>query len=96
MLLDEWKEMQMTKTAQDIATWPMPQNRAEFEAALDAHRLYAAMRNGHYWQVRRNGQTKLWKTRPMDWSIPVKAGLKSCAQVEFNTFKPEYWRIEPR
>ena len=51
----------------------------EVESALDQHHVWGAMRNGRWWKVRRNGQTKLWKTRPDDWSIPVKAGLKSHA-----------------
>ena len=31
--------------------------------------------------VRRNGATKTWKTRPGEFRIPVKAGLKSCGEV---------------
>lgn len=27
---------------------------------------------------RRNGKTKTWKTRPDEWTIPVKNGLKTC------------------
>jgi hypothetical protein len=37
------------------------------------------MNSGRYWKLRRNGQTKTWKTRPHDFRIPVKAGLKACA-----------------
>jgi hypothetical protein len=29
-------------------------------------------------QVRRNGQTKTWKTRPGEFRIPVKYGFKEC------------------
>ncbi len=29
-------------------------------------------------QVRRNGRTKRWKTRPTEFQIPVKYGLKEC------------------
>jgi hypothetical protein len=35
-------------------------------------------RADRWWTVRRNGQTKLWKTRPGEFQIPVKAGLKTC------------------
>jgi hypothetical protein len=30
---------------------------------------------------RRNGQTQTWKTRPLEFSVPVKFGLKSCARL---------------
>ena len=30
---------------------------------------------------RRNGQTQTWKTRPDDYRIPVKHGLKGYAQI---------------
>lgn len=52
-------------------------DRKDFETALDTGRVYAKMRNGNYWQVRRNGKTQLWKTRPFDFSVPVKAGLRA-------------------
>jgi hypothetical protein len=29
-------------------------------------------------KVRRNGQTKTWKTRPGEFKIPVKYGLRQC------------------
>jgi hypothetical protein len=29
-------------------------------------------------RIRRNGQTKVWKTRPNDFRIPVKYGLYEC------------------
>ena len=52
------------------------------EIALDEGNLWALMRNGRYWKLRRNGATKLWKRSPERFSIPVKAGLKSCARIE--------------
>jgi hypothetical protein len=51
------------------------------EAALASGHLWARMSHGRYWQVRRNGQTKTWKTYPGRFSIPVKGGLRSCAYV---------------
>ncbi len=27
---------------------------------------------------RRNGKTKLWKTRPTEFRVPIKWGLKTC------------------
>ena len=49
----------------------------DIETALDAGSLWAAMRDGAYWRLRRNGKTRRWKTRPLEWAIPVKARLKS-------------------
>lgn len=28
---------------------------------------------------RRNGQTKTWKTRPEEFQVPIKYGLKTCS-----------------
>lgn len=53
--------------------------RTQIETALDANELWAAMRNGRYWRLRRNGRTQTWKTRPSEFRIPVKAGLKAYA-----------------
>lgn len=52
---------------------------AEAEAALDKYArggLYARMSRERWWRLRRNGQTKTWKTRPSEFRIPVKAGLR--------------------
>ncbi len=54
----------------------------EIEAALDAHEVWAAMHGGKYWLTRRNGKTKIWKTRPDDFYIPVKAGLRSYGVID--------------
>jgi predicted type IV restriction endonuclease len=64
-----------TGKAKDMAT------RQEIETALDSGNLWAAMRNGRFWKCRRNGKTQTWKREPERFSIPVKAGLKSCARV---------------
>lgn len=55
---------------------------AEIEAALDSGRMNARMQSGKCWQLRRNGQTKTWKTRPGEYRIPVKAGLRSTGYIE--------------
>lgn len=51
---------------------------AQIESSLSSGNIEAAMRNGRFWRIRRNGTTKVWKTRPGHFQIPVKAGLKSC------------------
>lgn len=53
----------------------------ELETALDAGRLKFRLRNGNLWQVRRNGRTKTWKTRPREFRIPVKIGFRDCTQL---------------
>ncbi len=52
--------------------------KAEFEAALDAGRVQVQCQNGRWYDVRRNGQTKTWKTRPTEWQIPIKWAFRSC------------------
>ena len=55
--------------------------RIAIEDALGRGDLWAAMRNGRYWKLRRNGATQLWKTRPNDFRIPVKCGFKTCTRI---------------
>lgn len=55
--------------------------RQDLETALDAGNLWAAMANGRWWRLRRNGATQTWKRDPSRFSVPVKAGLKSCARI---------------
>lgn len=55
--------------------------RIEIETALAAGKLYAKMSNGREWVCRRNGKTQTWKTRPDDYRIPVKAGLRAYGNV---------------
>lgn len=66
--------------------------RADAEAALDAGRLFAVMANGRFWRCRRNGKTQTWKTRPDDYRIPVKAGLKATGAIEPHTL--HQFRVE--
>ena len=69
--------------------------RNEIETALDQGRLQAHMSNGNWWDVRRNGSTKTWKTRPTEFRIPVKMGLRSCDYIDQNNMNQEdVWRIK--
>ena len=52
-----------------------------FESALDRGNVRAVMHNGKLWSVRRNGATKLWKTRPDEFRIPIKIGFRDYGQV---------------
>jgi len=56
--------------------------RADIETALDRGNLWAKMGNGNWWKLRRNGSTKLWKTRPTEFRIPIKAGLKATGSLD--------------
>ena len=69
-----------------------PANWADAEAALDQGKLFAEMTGGKFWLARRNGKTQTWKTRPFDFRIPVKCGLRSCGQLTPYTLA--YFRIE--
>ena len=65
---------------------------AEIEMALTRRVVLVEMRNGRYWEVRRNGMTKRWKTRPDEFQIPVKAGIKSHAYIRHNNLASFYIR----
>jgi len=56
--------------------WHNPATLQELETALDAGMLYVPMTGGRFWQARRNGKTVTWKTRPGEFRLPVKFGLK--------------------
>jgi hypothetical protein len=55
--------------------------RQEIETALANGLLWARMGSGNLWKLRRNGKTQLWKTRPDEFRIPVKAGLRATGSV---------------
>lgn len=55
--------------------------RQEIEAALDHSRVKYRMANGNLWSVRRNGATKLWKTRPNEFRIPIKIGFRDYGEI---------------
>lgn len=68
--------------------------RTEIEEALDAEKLEVAMANGGWWKARRNGKTKLWKSRPDEFRIPVKAGLRSCGQITHESIPGDHFRVK--
>lgn len=69
------------------AKYVIPTTLQEVETALDGGRLYGCANSNRavWWKLRRNGQTKKWKTRPDDFRIPVKMGLRTCGQVTPDT-----------
>ncbi len=78
----------------------MTTTRAELEAALDAGRLQCRSgkrnRKGeHVWyKLRRNGKTKLWKTRPNEFEIPYKVGFREYGRLTHtNSLNTHFLRI---
>lgn len=53
----------------------------EVETALAAGQLWAGTRDGRWYEVRRNGKTQLWRTRPTHYRIPAKARLRDYVQI---------------
>lgn len=51
-------------------------HRIDIENVLDEGRLQVQRSNGVWVNMRRNGKTKLWKTRPTEFKIPIKIGLR--------------------
>jgi len=47
--------------------------------------------NGEYW--RKNGKVKTWKTRPNDFRVPVKFGLRDFGQVDQDNLKYCYVKL---
>ena len=71
-------------------------SREQADRLLDSGQLYACMASGAYWLLRRNGETRTWKTRPGEYSIPVKAGLKSCARFMHDWRAGDHFTVEEK
>jgi hypothetical protein len=71
--------------------------REAFEAALDHAQLWTKV-GSKWYLVRRNGRTRLWKSDPGRFLIPVKFRFRDTARVEsrhFNSgFVDQFFRIE--
>lgn len=63
------------------------------EKALDEGRIDVLMSHGKWWQVRRNGKTQTWKTRPGEFRIPIKAGFRTCGEITHRTDMEDDFRI---
>jgi hypothetical protein len=60
-------------------------NQHAIEQALSRGHVWGLMSSGRYWRARRNGATQTWKTRPGEFRIPVKLGLKIYGQLTHNS-----------
>ncbi len=66
--------------------------RETIEKALDAGRLEVKMNSGRWWRMRRNGMTKIWKTRPSEFRIPVMMGLREFGYINQDNMNSGYLR----
>lgn len=70
------------KPAQTVVTL----SREEIETLLDKRELCVRINSGRVWDsLRRNGATKLWKTRPAEFRIPIKYGFRGTGYIDQNT-----------
>jgi hypothetical protein len=68
------------------------------EAALDSGQLETEVTNGtntRWWRLRRNGATRTWRTRPSDFRIPTKAGLRAYGEITHLNMNSGHFRISP-
>lgn len=63
------------------AKYTIPTTLHELETALDQGRLYTRTSIASWAQVRRNGKTQRWKTRPDYFRVPFKVGLGTTGQI---------------
>ena len=82
----------MTFKVSHMDAWPRPRTRAEFEAALEAGRLYAQMSHKRFWLVRRDGPTLV--TPEGAWHVHVRAGLTGHGEASQRTLT--VYRVRPR
>lgn len=55
---------------------PIPITRENVDDLLDRRMLEVHIRNGNWWEMRRNGATKRWKRDPRRIYIPFKYGFE--------------------
>lgn len=73
--------------------------RDNVEQLLDARRIEVSVGGGHWWVVRRNGATKLWKKSPERIRIPIKAGFRDTGVIDEGDFingalMSDKWRVK--
>ena len=59
-------------------------NRKNCESANNFEMYNATNADGTPTRCRRNGKTKVWKTRPSEFKIPVKHGLYDYGYIDEN------------
>lgn len=58
------------------------------------HHVRAKNRDGTPMRVRVNGACKTWKTRPQQFKLPVKYGIRDCGYIDnFYFNNNELWEV---
>jgi hypothetical protein len=70
--------------------------REAIELALDRGELFILTTNKKIYRVRRHGKTKLWKTRPNEFRIPIKFMSNGTATITHNDANADWLRIMPQ
>lgn len=80
---------------------PVPITRLNVDQLLDAHQIEVHMKNGNWWEIRRNGRTQLWKTHKDRIRVPFKYGMRGYGAITTWDFKengaldPMEFRVKP-
>lgn len=67
--------------------------REQIESALDRGELFVANRYRKWYRARRNGQTKLWKTRPNEFRIPIKFMFNGYGTITHSDLNADWWHV---
>lgn len=57
----------------------------------ELHHVTRCQGGGACYRIRRNGQTQTWKTRPGNWSMPVRWGARSRDQFRITQDEAADW-----
>lgn len=57
-------------------TKPLLITRANIDDLMDRRMIQTRMKNGNWWDIRRNGKTQTWKSQPGRIRIPYKYGFR--------------------
>lgn len=67
--------------------------QSELEKALDSGKLQAQVTSGRWWFMRRNGKTRIWKTRPGKFYLPTKVGYREHYALTEKDLDSPYFRV---
>jgi len=75
--------MSISDVVSDLAAkaTPIPITRENVDQLLDSRQLEIHMKNGNWWECRRNGATKRWKRDPRRIYVPFKYGFKNYGNI---------------
>ncbi len=58
------------------------------------YHTYLKNADGSALRCRANGRCKVWKTRPLDYRLPVKYGLRTCFYL--TPGNAQDWEVDPK